>query len=97
LIVTGVQTCALPILQNHRYLRGWRLGSRELLQELVAFVDERSIRANGQARSGQQEAGKRQGNRCINKPADEYSVARWIDPDSSRSEERRVGKECKRG
>src|SRR5256885_11654283 len=76
--VTGVQTCALPIFDDHRRDQVHRDAEDHRRSEHHAAVDSRSL-----ARSGDQ-------------PEDEAAA----DParqsaENERSEERRVGKECR--
>src|SRR5690554_5847882 len=79
--VTGVQTCALPIYRRRRPQRAWGRGG-------VARRHRAARHGSGGLLSGQP--------RCADRPEQPRSLRRQVAAAAGRrSEERRVGKECR--
>src|SRR5205823_11845423 len=85
-LVTGVQTCALPILRTPQLLRS----SREVARESCVVVRSTiAARSSAQTPAGQRKPRRRESERA-NRAGSSAPRSR---PGRLRSEERRVGKE----
>src|SRR5207244_6516069 len=87
-LVTGVQTCALPIWDRDRRGRGLDLGARQACRR---GRDASACRRDPDAVGGTPESGDGR------RPAGEPGLAADACRDEARSEERRVGKEGRDG
>src|SRR5436190_8398880 len=84
--VTGVQTCALPILE-FRNRTNLHEVSRKALPRVLRIVQALAAEAE---RRGHELA-------CVHVREDAYGRSEWKPAQDGRSEERRVGKECRTG